>query len=131
MNKIITAITLLSICLLSSCSMFKGKSDAPTKKGKTEKVSKKTDLPPSDLVSDPSSIAETSSATEDTEKVKEQGRIIEGFIEPDVTGLPDNKDLQESVNVAPIPEPLTPKEEVPQDSLLTDPNTPLPEVPKE
>jgi hypothetical protein len=126
MNKSTITITLLSFCLLTSCSMFnnKDKDKAPSKKGKTDK--EKTEIPPSNLVNDTGSLEETSSTMENPEN-ENKGRVLEGFIEPDVTGLPDNKALQESINVAPIPEPLTPSNDVPEDNLLSDPNAPLPE----
>ncbi len=63
-------------------------------------------------------------------KAAQKGRTIEGFIEPNVTKLPDNKDLQESNNVAPAPSPLTPKLEAPVAPLLIDPSAPLPSNPQ-
>ncbi len=126
MNKFITSASLLSICLLTSCSIFKGSRGEPDTQGK--EISKSADLPkqlPLNLVRPVEGISVSNIVNSNTP----EGRTIEGFIEPDVTQLPDNKDLQESNNVAPAPSPLTPKLEAPVAPLLIDPSTPLPQNP--
>jgi hypothetical protein len=95
MNYSITVITLLSICLLNSCAMFKGKGKNSTKKEKTEKVVKKTDQKEQESLADLGPIAESVNVSGNTTGENKPGRTIEGFMEPDVTQLPNNKDLIE------------------------------------
>ncbi len=117
MNIFITSTSLLSICLLSSCATikgFRGDPDTWGKKEKTKEVTKKVERPKQKLVS---RTRPTVSASSDNNKVNEmsnqtakKGRTVAGMIEPNnVTKLPDNKDLQESNNVAPVPLPVTPE----------------------
>lgn len=126
MIKSIATIPLLSICLLTSCSLFKGKSKSklpPLNKTEPEKVIKQKNFPHAKLTQHYSNDLENQTVTNSSNKE----RIIGGFMEPDVTQLPDNKVLQESANVAPVRTsltPLTPETETP---LLTDPTTPLPD----
>ena len=148
MNKIITSTALLSICLLSSCSTIKGFRNDPStwgKKGKKEeikKVSKKTNRPIKRTVprlhSNETISSEASNRVNNvSNSSKNKGRTVKGMMEPNVTNLPDNKDLQESNTVAPVPAPLKPKLDldapvtpllkVPAD--LTDPSAPLPSNP--
>lgn len=119
MNKSINFVSLLSICLLTSCSIFKGSSGEPDTQGKEiPKTTKPKQMP--------EKMARPFEGTSVSNVVKSdtpEGRTIAGFIEPNVTKLPDNKDLQESNNVAP---PLTPKLEVPVAPLIIDPSAPLP-----
>ncbi len=126
MKKFITSASLLSICLLTSCSIFKGSHGEPDTQGK--QISKKAELPIQKIENSLRPV-EGISANNTVNSNPSEGRTIAGFIEPDVTQLPDNKDLQESNNVAPVPSPLTPKLEAPVAPLLIDPSAPLPPNP--
>lgn len=129
MNYSITVISLLGICLLNSCAVFKGKGKNPTKKEKTEKVVKKTDQSLEVPLSDLGPITDGTGEAGNAAGENKPGRTIEGFMEPDVTQLPDNKDLVESLNVAPIPEDLAPKPETPVDIVPLDPSDPTEPLP--
>ncbi len=133
MNKFITLTSLLSICLLSSCATIKGFRQHPDtwgKKGKAKKVAKKAELPKQRTVNRIRPNGSTPSANSNNVKMtSNKGRTIEGMIEPDVTKLPDNKELQESNNIVPAPSTLTPKLEAPVAPLLIDPKDPLPSNP--
>ncbi len=109
--------------------MFNGKSDDGTKKKKTETVTKKTEQTEQEPILDSMPIANDTSGIENIESKKDSGRTIKGFIEPDVTQLPDNKDLLESVNVVPIPEAPAPKQDEPLDLLPIDPIDPTAPLP--
>jgi hypothetical protein len=117
MNKFITSASFLSICLLSNCAVIKeyrGEPETWGKKGKTENSTEKAEIPtqkPANILRTVESISDASGTSVDkiADSNPEQGRTIEGFIEPDVTQLPDNKDLQESNNILPTTSPLIPK----------------------
>ena len=143
MNKFITSTSLLSIGLLASCSTINGFRQDPDTWGKKEEKEKtQTISKPEKLTKPPTVISKSqptnyTSATTTSKKVNnvtkkttQNGRIIAGFIEPNVTKLPDNKDLQESNNIAPIP--VLPRLETPVAPLLPDaidPTSPLPSNP--
>ncbi len=126
MNIFITFTSLLSICLLTSCSTFKGSSAAPNKLDK--EVSEKLLIPVQKPLNSlrPASDISLSNVVKSTSP---RGRTIKGMIEPDVTQLPDNKDLQESINVVPTLSPLTPKLKVPVAPMIVNPSDTLPSNP--
>ncbi|MGJ8657991.1 MAG: hypothetical protein ACSHX6_16205 [Akkermansiaceae bacterium] len=139
MNKFIISSSILSFGLLASCSTISGYRQDPDtwgKKGKKEKVQKvstSAERPKLRPVTQPqpSNIAPAvvnNNVNRVSKKTAQKGRTIEGMIEPNVTKLPDNKDLQESNNIAPIP--VQPKLESPVAPLLPndfiDPTSPLP-----
>ncbi len=126
MKHSISAFSLLCICLLTSCSIFKGGSDAPSGDIKKDKKLTSEDQVPTDPLLEKTE-AEAGDIGSMEEKTISEGRIIKGFLEPNVSELPNKKDLQESVNVAPLPEALAPKDIEPVTPVLEDPNAPLPE----
>ncbi len=122
MNIFINSLPLLSICLLTSCSIFKGSPGEPDTQGKEiSKTAEPKQKPMNGVRPD-----EGTGVSNVVNSNKPEGRTIKGFIEPDVTQLPDNKDLQESNNVAPALSPLTPKVEAPVAPLIIDPSAPFP-----
>ena len=109
MNKFITCILSLVICSLTSCSLISGLAKNPDDQDKEKKVTH----PNADSSQKKNSKKLShayyikSSDTDATKLKQPTGRVVDGFMEPDVSNIPDNKDLQESNNVSPII-PVTP-----------------------
>jgi hypothetical protein len=128
MNKFIASTARLSICFLTSCSIIEGYRQDPSTWGKKEQVKNASDTADFPKQTNTPLVKPTkitpSINSEIVNKISNNGRTVEGMIEPDVTQLPDNKDLQESNNVAPAP--LNPKLRAPVAPLLINPSDSLP-----
>ena len=129
MNKFSISAPLLSICLLSSCSIFKSGSEDPSKIVKTENVKKNTAPTQQGIATDTAPDMNEPIDSTISNINSNKTRTIPGFIEPDVTQLPDNKDLQESNNVAPASSPLKPNSDNSITPLPVEPAASLPENP--
>jgi hypothetical protein len=146
MNKYISSAFLLSISFLTSCSTIGEFRQDPSTWGNKEVAAQApvytapATLPAPqkvvvrevqpEVVAPPVIMKEENTLPKPTVT---QGRTITGFIEPNVTKLPDNKDLQESNNIAPNLTPLQPtlrdiESSIPS-ILPIDPTSPLPANP--
>ena len=129
--------SLLSLCLFSSCATLSHYRQDPKlwnkKKGKDskEKVVKQNAVTKTnELKKRKASAIKTPYTSQQlkesstTSPTKQPGRVVRGFIEPDVTRLPNNNDLQESNISSPIPSQRS--VDTPLAPLLNDPLVPLP-----
>ncbi len=128
MNKFIASTSLLSICFLTSCSIIEGYRQDPSTWGIKEQVKNASITADSPKQLKTPLVKPTKGSPSINinivNKTSNNGRTVEGMIEPDVTQLPDNKDLQESNNVAPAP--MTPELRAPVAPLLINPSDSLP-----
>jgi len=129
MNKSTLSITLISTLVLSNCAKIKEYRKDPSERGKRERRSmtienspfpnklrtgtvaqkQPTFTPITPAVQPlPNTVAPTAiqPITQSAPAAITPARVTHGFIEPDITGLPNSVDLQESDNVAPLIEPL-------------------------
>ncbi len=148
MNKLIFFSPLLCISILSSCSAIKGYRQDPStwrgketveQKKKPQLLSKNNAAPkrtyynrlpttkPAKIPSAPQVKNVKATAQPQSPIRTETARTIPGFIEPNVTNLPDNKDLQEANAVAPAP--ISPRLISPMSQLLIQPSEKLPSNP--
>jgi hypothetical protein len=108
---------------MTSCATISRLRDDPSKIDTTENTSDVVKPVKQDPVSNSVPVEVDTPVPNIATSDDNKARTIEGFIEPDVTQLPDNKDLQESNNVAPKPSQLRPNSDksiIPQLNDLTD-----------
>ena len=134
MNKYTLSITLISSLALSNCAKIKEYRKDPSERGKDKRLSTTVENSPfktklrngsviqkqaqPDFIAPSAPIAPSVQPISDVSPIQIQpitqaspanitpARVTQDFIEPDITGLPNNVDLLESNNVAPILKPL-------------------------
>ncbi len=152
MNKCTIPITLTSLLLLSNCAKIKeyrnyGKEKKVTrsmtienspfpnklKGGRVVRTQQPQlqNIAPVKIPNTPTFVEPTriKPAPIPTPTATNPGRVIPDFIEPDITGLPDNKDLQESDNITPI-KPIAPSPSIRNNNpIIRDPEPLVPTIP--
>ncbi len=138
MNKlIILSSSLVTFGLLSSCSTIsKLRQNSANKNDQilapAQKLSEAQKLKNAERLRAMEPVSKVKPVTSDTSNNKpvKKNRTIQGMIEPNVTGLPETRELQESTNVLPLESPsITPPSNT--TSKLPNSISPIiPEIPK-